>query len=185
MAKKYQYLLFDWDGCLAQTLQIHLNAYKETFSDYHIFPTDLDVTQQVFGDWNGPLKLGVTDNDLSAFTQKYLDRVDQNYASAPLYPYAFSTIKSLSEAGKDLALITATTIRLVQPALEKTGVTDFFRIILTSEDVEKHKPDPEIVEKAIQKLDGNKDQAIIIGDSKSDLGGESINEKPSLPTVFC
>ena len=168
MKKNYKYLLFDWDGCLAKTLQIHLDAYKKTFNEYNIFPTDFEVTQKVFGDWNGPAKLGV--EDVKTFTDIYLARVAVNLPLASLYPHALNTLQELTKAGKKLALVTTSTIKFVQPVLEKTKMSDLFTVVLAAEDVAEHKPAPEIVYTAIEKLKGNKEECIIIGDSKSDLG---------------
>lgn len=165
--KKYRYLLYDWDGCLAKTLQIHLDAYKQTFAEFNIFPSDFEITQKVFGDWNGPAKFGI--DDIPTFTNAYLARVVQKFATAPLYPHAKDAIVHFSKT-KKIALITTSTITLVKPALEHHGISSFFTSVLTAEDVKRHKPNPEIIELALQKLDGNKQETVIIGDSKSDLG---------------
>ncbi len=168
MMKKYTFILFDWDGCLAQTLQIHLKAYKDTFAEYGIFPSDFEVTKKVFGDWNGPAHLGV--KDVKTFTDKYLARVHKSFIDAPLYPHALSMVQTLSQSGKKLALVTTSTVQLIAPAIERVGMDQFFSVVLTAEDVTHHKPDAEIVNKALEKLDGKGEEAVIIGDSKSDLG---------------
>lgn len=165
--KNYKYVLLDWDGCLAKTLQIHLKAYKQTFAEYGIEPSDFDITKKVFGDWNGPAKLGIEDVD--GFTEKYLHRVDQHFADAELYQDARQVVETLSKS-KSLALVTTSTRRWIESALEKTGMRDLFLVVLAKEDVSQHKPDPEIVESAIKFLKGNKEESIIVGDSKSDLG---------------
>jgi len=190
MSKNYQYLLFDWDGTLAQTLQTHLKALKDTFSEYEIFPTDFEVTKKVFGDWSGPLKLGVNQADLDVFISKYLKRVNKEVIKAPLYPGVKEMIKNLSEQGKSLALVTTSATQLVEPALEITGMKELFPVILAAEDVTNHKPAAEIIEKALLQLGGTKEEAIIIGDSKSDLGAalnagiDSVFFSPSEHDVF-
>lgn len=168
MKKNYNYILFDWDGCLAKTLQIHLDAYKDTFAEYDIFPTDVEVTKQVFGDWNGPAKLGV--EDVPTFTDAYLARVVQHFAEAPLYPHALETVKKLKKAGKKIALVTTSTVKLIKPALKKTKMEKYFEFVLAAEDVKEHKPAPEIINKSLAKWKAPKEESIIIGDSKSDLG---------------
>lgn len=69
-----------------------------------------------------------------------------------------------------MALLTTSLRTTVEPALKRHHLLSQFEIILTGEDVKNHKPDPEIIEKALVALEGNKGAAIIIGDSKSDLG---------------
>jgi pyrophosphatase PpaX len=165
--KHYNIVLLDWDGCLAKTLDIWLDTYKQTFAEYNLYPEDGVIIQQVFGDWNGPSKVGVTNID--EYTQKLLARVNEKYPSVQLYDNVFNVIESLRNKGKKLALITTSKKSTIQEALENNKLADSFDVILTAEDVVKHKPDPEIVNKAVEMLGGSKDEAIIVGDSKSDL----------------
>ncbi len=168
MQKTYEYILFDWDGCLAKTLDVVLDAYKTVFAEYGIYPEDKTITSEVFGDWNGPTKLGVTDID--AYTKKWLDILDEYYPQVKLYEGAKETLLALKKRNKKLALVTTGKIATVKPALVNNNVLDIFDLILSAEDVKKHKPDPEIIETAIARLQGNTESTIIIGDSKSDLG---------------
>ena len=166
--KKYDYILFDWDGCLAKTLDVVLEAYKQVFAEYDIYPDDKTITTEVFGDWNGPTKLGI--KDIDAYTKRLLTLLDERYPYVELYDDAKETLVLLKKRNKKLALVTSGKLATVKPALENTGLTNMFDLILSAEDVTKHKPDPEIIETAIARLNGTKEQTIIVGDSKSDLG---------------
>jgi len=176
--KKYEYILFDWDGCLAKTLDIVLEAYKQVFAEYGIYPDDKTITTEVFGDWDGPTKLGI--KDIDAYTKKWLTLLDERYPSVELYDGAKEVLVLLKKRRKKLALVTSGKLATVQPALENTGLKPMFDLILSEEDVTKHKPDPEIIETAIARLKGTKEQAIIIGDSKSDLGAAQNAQIDSL-----
>ena len=167
LMKQYTYILLDWDGCLAKTLDIVLAAYKKIFAQYAIFPEDKVITQEVFGDWDGPKKLGVT--DIKAFTEKFVTEIDKTYPQVDLYDGVPEVLRAFKNMGKKMALLTSSRRSTVEPALRNNNLTDMFDIILAAEDVYKSKPDPEIIFKALKELNGTKDQAIIIGDSKSDL----------------
>lgn len=166
--KRYSYLLFDWDGCLAQTLDIWLNAYREIFAEFNIRLSDETITHQVFGDIYGPRKMGIADNDL--FDQKLIQSVSEHYASAELYEGVRETLRELKHRGKHLALITTSRVHMIRPALEHHQLAELFDTVLTAENVDEHKPHPEVVEKALTQLGGDNESAIIIGDSRSDLG---------------
>ncbi|MGH7204454.1 MAG: HAD family hydrolase [Candidatus Levyibacteriota bacterium] len=166
--KKYKYLLFDWDGCLAMTLDVWLQAYKEVFSEYNVYPEDREIALKVFGDWNAPLKFGI--NDVDTFTKKMITKVNERYSTLQLYNGVKDTLQTIKAKDKRLALLTTSTSTLVLPSLEYHKLKEYFDTILTAESVTKHKPDPEIIEKAINELGGSKELSIIIGDSKSDLG---------------
>lgn len=166
--RKYKYLLFDWDGCLAQTLQIWLGAYKEVFAKFSLYPKEKEITEKVFGDWTGATKLGIKNMDL--FTKETLKIVNKKLPNVALYEYAEEALISFKTKGKKLALLTTSKRSSIHPALKNRKLIDFFDTILTDEDVDKHKPHPEIIEKALSRLKGQKERAVIIGDSAHDLG---------------
>lgn len=165
--KGYSFILFDWDGCLAKTLDVILDSYKAVFGEYKIYPDDKAITSEVFGDWDGPKKLGITDID--AFTQKFLSKMNEKYPFATLYDGVYDVLAQLKSKGKKMALITTSRRTTVQPALINTKLDGMFDALLTAEDVSKHKPDPEIINKAISQLGGVRENSTLVGDSKDDL----------------
>lgn len=168
--KNYKYILLDWDGTLSKTLDVVLDGYKVIFAEYGLHPSDEDIVYKVFGDWNGPLKVGLDAKNIDVFTEKLIIKQGEEYPYVGLYEGVIETLDSLKSHNKILALVTTTKKETIAPILKKKNLNRFFGLVLASEDVKKHKPDPEIIHMALQKFGGNKDEAIIIGDSKSDLG---------------
>jgi pyrophosphatase PpaX len=167
--KAYNYILFDWDGCLAKTLDIWLDAYKEVFANYGIYPDDKVITQQVFGDWQGPAKLGIKSMD--EYNRLLLTKVAQGYTTLKLYDNALEILQELKKRNKKLALITSSKRNLLMPALNRLDLSSMFDSILTAEDVTRHKPDPEVIHKTLTNLDAQKTESILIGDTKEDVRG--------------
>lgn len=176
--KKYDYILFDWDGCLAKTLDIHLESYKKTFAEHGVYPSDKEIVQEAFGDWSGPKKIGI--KDLKGFNERYIKRVSLAYSQVVLYRNVRETLEKLKSRGKKIALITTSLRTVVSSGLQNNKLDHFFDVELYAEDVEKHKPDSEMLNKAIIELNGVKDRAIIVGDSKSDLGAAINTEIDSI-----
>ncbi len=166
--KTYKYIFLDWDGCVAKTLDLWMEAYRQTFQEFGVDLPEKTIAQEVFGDWNGALKFGIKENDL--FNKKVVEKVDETYPMVKLYDGAFKTIAKLKKDGKKLALLTSSRRDLVFPALKNNNISTYFDLLLTAGDVKKHKPDPEIINKALTTFNCGKDEVIIMGDSKSDLG---------------
>lgn len=166
--KTYSAILFDWDGCLAQTLELWLAAYKEVFARYGLTPTDEVITSQVFGDWQGAATQGVA--DVEGFNRQMKEILTAKLATVALAEGAKPLLEHLHEAGKRVALLTTSTRSLVAPALDFHHIHHLFDFILTGDDVAQHKPHPESIEKALATFQVDKAAAIMIGDSKSDLG---------------
>jgi pyrophosphatase PpaX len=176
--KQYEHILFDWDGCLAKTLDIHLDSYRKTFAEYGIYPEDKTITHEIFGSWDAPKKLGI--KDIEAYMKKYLTRADKELQAVGLYDKVKESLTILKNRGKKLALITSSFRATVMSALKCNDLENMFEVVLFFEDVKNLKPDPEIIYKALEKLGGNKEKSIIVGDSKSDLGAANNAEIDSI-----
>ncbi len=186
--KNYNYILFDWDGCLAQTLTVWMKSYKEIFAKYQLHPTDHEISTKAFGDPHGPLKLGI--KNLEEYNQKLNNLVTPRLKSVKLSENAFEVLNTLKEKGKKIALVTTSPRKMIKDPLKINKLNEIFDVILAAEDVKNHKPDPEVINLALEKMNGIKDEAIIIGDSKSDLGAaknagiDSILYYPKKNEVF-
>lgn len=167
--KSYQYVLFDWDGNLAKTLDVWLIATKAPLESRGIQVSDKTVAIQCFGrPIEGYTELGITDIDaaideMDKLAKKLMPEVE-------LYPDALFVLEALKKEGKKTALITTSLRNNVDHLLDKYNLHDFFDITITYEDTEKHKPHSEPLEKALAMLDGTKKDAIMIGDSDKDIG---------------
>lgn len=166
--KKYEYLLLDWDGNLARTLHIWLDATRIVMERHGIYKSDNEIGASFgkmtthFREW------GITDPD-AAYEEA--DKIaKQALPEVELYPDALLVLEELHKAGKHLALITTSPHENVEHLLEKYDIRRFFEVIIAGDDVEHHKPHPEPLEKALVTLGGTKESAVMIGDSDKDLG---------------
>lgn len=163
-----KYVLLDWDGNLAKTLDIWLSACRAAIEKQGIYKTDEEIGSS-FGkftdhmkQWNVPnIEQAIVDADNIA--KKELPEVE-------LYPDALLVLEKLKKRGHKLALVTTSPHENILQLIEKHGLTRIFDVLVAADDVENHKPHPEPLELAIQKLDGNKRDAIMVGDSDKDLG---------------
>lgn len=164
--KSYKYILFDWDGCLAKTLNIWFNSSKDLLTKNSIKFVDDQITKG-FGDWEFAKKLGVSDND--AFNKELVSVVNEKLKSVELYDGVTKILKNLVTRNKKLALVTTGIKECVIPALQKYDLFNLFDFVLTAENVKKHKPDPEVVYKAMELLGADRDETLIIGDGPKDI----------------
>ncbi|MGB3945569.1 MAG: HAD-IA family hydrolase [Candidatus Saccharimonadales bacterium] len=166
--KKYDYILLDWDGNLAKTLDVWLDACRAPLEKRGIHVTDEQIGAS-FGQFiPHMIEWGVTDPEVAMeeadqIAKKVLPEVD-------LYPDALFVLNELHEAGKQLALITTSPHENVEHLLEKHGIKELFDVVIAGDDVEHHKPHPEPLEAALNALGGTKELAVMIGDSDKDLG---------------
>jgi pyrophosphatase PpaX len=165
--KQYKYYLMDWDGCLAQTLELWLKAYRDTYADYGLSPSDTEIASQ-FGNWNGPAVFGV--KDIDEYTKRLLKRVQPELRVVNLYPGAKEFLEALKKQDYKIALISSSKRDDIKAATAYNNLEHIFDLVLSADDVSEHKPNPEVIYKALDILRGETSQTIIVGDSKSDLG---------------
>ena len=121
---RYKNILLDWDGNLAKTLDLWLNAYRKVLLDRGIKKTDHEIAAG-FGQMPRHMKSwGVKDinqaiDDADKIAKKLLPRVE-------LYPSVFLVLDTLVRGGHTLALITSSTQENVQHLLESHNLTELF-----------------------------------------------------------
>ena len=152
---------------MADTLSIWMESYKKLFAKRSIYPSEGEIVGKVFGNWEGPARLGVV--DLEVYTQELLSEVAKGLAKVNLHPYVSQTIRKLHDEGKKIAIVTTSKKETVYPPLKRFGLIKYAQVVISAEDVVKHKPDPEIVYKAMEKLGSQKESTIIVGDSEKDV----------------
>lgn len=174
--KKYKYILFDWDGCLAKTLQVWMKAYKTVFAEYGVYPSEQEIGHH-FGDWEGPKYFGI--KDVEGCIKKIDEIAGEELKKVALYEDARKLLEKL-KGNKSLALLSSSPREILNAAVKHNNLTDYFEVVLAGEDVKNHKPHPEVIEKGLQMLKGAKSKAIIIGDSRKDLEAANNAEIDSI-----
>ena len=84
-----------------------------------------------------------------------------------LLPGAKELLAALRERGADVALASSSIPRHAQHAFDLLDAGDLADTATTSEDAEESKPDPELVEEALSRLEGS--PACVVGDAVYDV----------------
>lgn len=166
--KEYNTYLFDWDGCLAKTLDVWMSVYKDVYKEYGY---DLSMEEVISTSWGncelGPKNVGM--NNYEEVWAQISDRVSIQSQQVPLFNYAKELLIELKRQDNKIAIVTSSQKKIIKPALAFHGLDVIIDVLVTEEDVSNPKPDPEIVNKAIKSLDGSKETSVIIGDTSKDI----------------
>jgi len=166
--KSYHYILLDWDGNLAKTLDIWFEETKEVLNESGYNPSDASVIKGLAGIRDFASSLGV--KDAEGITEEIRQAVFKRLPSVELYPDALFVLESLRSKGKKLALITSGSKHIVTETINKYNLTKMFDVIITKEDVSNHKPHPEPLDLGMKLLGATKNKTIMIGDTDNDIG---------------
>ena len=175
-------ILFDWDGCIVNTLPVWLSSYKELFNELSLFPTDEQIVDKVFGERFGPLNLGLPKTELVEFYKKLEVKITKGLLSDDVISSnKKEVLKKLKTLGLNLCIVTSSQKKYILPLLKKHNLENLFEFTLDINDVKKHKPNPEIVNLALDKFKAVPESSLIVGDSVKDIkAGRAANIKTCL-----
>jgi pyrophosphatase PpaX len=165
-------LLFDFDGTLADTLPISFKAFQYVFEKYD----GLSLTEEQIVAMFGPTEDAILKKHLknrSDVPQAVEDYYEVYRRSHPEVvsdtPEMNELLSALKRQGVKIGVVTGKSDRSFQLSAEALQLKDFFDVTITGDDVEKPKPDPEGVLKALKLLGASNDEAIYVGDSNADI----------------
>lgn len=188
MQNKYKHLFFDLDRTLwdfdksaAETFDEIYNKYKlkelgvKTIEDFHAVYTHHNtilweeyrhgrIEKEVLSNLRYFLTLqdfGIEDKKLAADLGK--DYLEISPRKVNLFPNAISVLDYLSPKYL-LHLITNGFSEVQETKLKVSGLGNYFRTVITSEEAGVKKPNPEIFQFALQKSGANINNSLMIGD---------------------
>ena len=165
---KYKYLLLDWDGCLAKTLDVWMKVYLDVYAEHGIKTNEASIIQKSWGNLaDGPRNFCLKDPD--SVWKTIVKQVRENVKSVDLYDGVKDTLVELKQAGHKLAIVTSSEKSIVEPALAHHDLDQMLDAVVTEDDVQKPKPDPQMLEIALEKIGGDKNQSMIVGDTGKDI----------------
>ncbi|HJP96660.1 MAG TPA: HAD-IIIA family hydrolase [Candidatus Saccharimonadales bacterium] len=165
--KQYQYILLDWDGNLAKTLDIWLAALKAPLIKRGLSFADEEIGANFTIFKERMESLGITDVD--AMIAEADEIATREVPNVELYPDAITTLEALHKAGKKIALVTTSRHDQIAPLLAKYELQGWFDEVVCGDDVSHHKPHPGPIEKALELFGAKKEEAVMVGDSASDI----------------
>lgn len=177
MADDFKYFLFDWDGCLADSLSIWMAVYSGVYTSYGVAATIPEIVEKSWGNLEqGPLNFRIPNH--RKVWDEIVHKVAEKMKTVELFKGAKELLQDLRKQGKKVAIVTSSRRAIVEPAIKFHGIDRLLDFLITEQEVSKPKPDPEILNTALVELGGagEKDQAVIIGDSDKDIyAGKAAN----------
>jgi HAD superfamily hydrolase (TIGR01509 family) len=163
-------VIFDLDGTLVRTNELiyasfnhlmdrHLGRRMEPAEIVALFgPPEEGAIEKVFGPERTPALM----KELLEFYAA------QHSTLADVHEGIEEVLQFLKERGIRIALFTGKGRWTTGITLSAFGLDGFFDLIVTGNDVERHKPDPEGIRQALDRFGLRPSQALMVGDSVSD-----------------
>lgn len=164
-------VLFDLDGTLVDSIELLVASMEYSFAGRKRRPsvaewltligTPLDAMLARWAD--GPA-------DVEALRARYREhQLTHHDAMIKLYPGMVETVRALHASGHPLAVVTSKLEVGARRALKLARIEECFAAVVGIDHTTKHKPDPEPVWHALERLEMPRERAMFVGDSTHDM----------------
>ena len=185
---KKRYIIFDFDGTLANTNNIIVASWQATFEKYLGYSLPVREIEATFGEilvnTIGRLIPEAPVNEVVDYYREYQNSHQQDY-EVYVFEGVRELLEQLRERGCIIGVGTSRTAYSFWNYMKKLDMDQLVDEVVTMNDVTSHKPDPETIDAVLKKMmahagepfdddsgitDSVRDAAIMIGDTKYDIG---------------
>ncbi len=173
MKNKHHAVIFDMDGVICHTNPYHTKAYQKFLAKRNLYPTEEDFVQHMYGKNNryilnhflgreiGEAEFVELENEKEElFREIYAEEIAQ-------IDGFLDFLDKLKAAGFKTGVATSAPSSNLHLIMEALDFESKMESMLASENVSKHKPDPEIYLKSAANLEVPVENCIVFEDSHS------------------
>lgn len=170
-------VMLDLDGTLIHTAPEIAQAANGLRADMGLPALDAKVIEGYIGegaatlikrcllDGIGELDAEQSKNAYAKFSEHYAKIV----ADSQPYDDVIESLQALKKAGYRLACVTNKPESFTLPLLQKSGLHEYFELIVSGDSLPRKKPDPMPLMYICEKFDCLPQSALLVGDSKTDV----------------
>jgi pyrophosphatase PpaX len=171
---KIKAVFFDLDGTLVDTFESIVISFNEALKALGAGPVDREILVESIGAPHDvtlrKIVPGASREELNEATSVFRKtRAEITDKYTKVLPGVPELLKNLKSKNIKTGVVTTTTRQMTEHILKAANLYDFFDVLITRDDVKNLKPDPEPIINAIDKLNLNKDECIMVGDHPNDI----------------
>ena len=172
MPKRFEMVVFDWDGTLMDSTAVIVASLQAACADVGLpVPSD-ERSHHIIGlglyDAMAYVLPGVGRHVYPHVVERYGHHFRLREPAAPLFAGTEELLRELRGAGYRLAIATGKSRRGLERALEKTGLASLFHATRCGEE-SASKPAPDMLLDLMRMLGVGPEKTIMIGDTTHDL----------------
>ena len=171
-------LLFDLDGTLIDSAPSIVYALNDVFNGAGYAPVDVEAVKPLLA--GDAMKLvaaliagqdrEISEDENVVLTERFLRTYKANPAEdAALFPGAMNMLQHFKEAGHAMAICTNKPSITADPVLSVFGLNTYFDAVICGDQTNFKKPDGRHILETIAAVGSKRSQAIMIGDSGTDI----------------
>lgn len=172
MSKRYELIVFDWDGTLMDSTRAIVNATLSACRDLGLTPPTEQCARSIIGlGLKDALRRMLPDLPPNSY-QDLIQRYRFHYLSSDhelvLFDGVYAMLQELVARGYKLAVATGKTRIGLDRALEFSGLAGIFSATRTADECHS-KPNPQMLDELMEIFFVDKTQTLMIGDTTHDI----------------
>ena len=172
MAKRFELLVFDWDGTLSDSSSTIVSALQKACAELGLSVPSRDAALHIIGLGlrEGLFRIipGLTDKAFDALVARYRQIYFLSAEDVSLYPGVSEGLLTLKETGFCLAVATGKSRKGLDLALKDTKIEALFDMTRCA-DESFSKPHPQMLHEIMEQLGVVPAKTLMIGDTTHDL----------------
>jgi phosphoglycolate phosphatase len=172
MAKRFELLIFDWDGTLMDSAGVIVACIQAASRDMGLPEPSREAASHIIGlglrQALETLFPELPEADHPILAEHYRRHYLSQDAEIPLFQGARELIRDLHQRGHILAVATGKARRGLDRAFGHTGLEPYFHASRTADETHS-KPHPAMIEELLDQFMVAPEQALMIGDTTHDL----------------
>ena len=164
-------VLFDFDGTLVNTNDVIIASWQHTYMHYLGREESLEKITACFGE---PLLLTM-EREFPEVDPRESAEVYRNFQKenadelVKIFPGIKELLEILKTDGFRMGVVTSRTRESAQRYMDMFGIGDYFEEMVSCDDTDIHKPNPEPILLCLKKMGITAEEALMVGDSPFDI----------------
>jgi pyrophosphatase PpaX len=168
---RYPTVLFDLDGTLIDSGEIILSSFRHATKTVLAREIPDEVLAAAVGGSNIYDQMRAFDKERAEeLVRVYREHNEPLHDDLVAFEGVERVLERLKSEGRRLGIVTAKRRRTVDLAFAMLPLERYFDAVVTAEQTEHHKPHPEPVLTALERLGARPEDAAFVGDSPFDMG---------------
>jgi len=169
MKSRFKGIIFDVDGTLTFTNQLIFDSFNHITKKYLGRSYSDDEIIALFGPTEDVILKEMCKEEYESARSDYYTYYKNNHDIAHLYDGIKELIIDIDKEGILLSIFTGKGRTSALITLDELGLTSYFDMIVSGDDVENHKPSPEGIIMFLSKHNLDPKEVLMIGDAPSDI----------------
>lgn len=169
MKSRFKGVIFDVDGTLTFTNQLIFDSFNHITKKYLGRSYSDDEIIALFGPTEDVILKQICKEEYQNARKDYYTYYKNNHDIAHLYDGIKDLVIDIYKSGILLSIFTGKGRTSALITLDELGLTKYFDMIVSGDDVENHKPSPEGIIMFLSKHNLDPKEVLMIGDAPSDI----------------